>query len=239
MTTLGITYKPPTTLLERTKKIMKKQDNYRRAVQRLNNIFNLANADYFNNELPETTVTIQESQRAYGHCSISKVWKTEDGRASREINISALYLNRPIEDVVTTLLHEMAHLYNLEHGIKDCSGSSLAYHNKAFKLTAEQKCHLTVEHDTRYGWTITKPTEETIDFCIRHEITDFLINRDGAYSFGGFTGGTSSSGNPIKPIRRPSSTRKYICPCCGNSFRATKNLDVLCMDCNEQFVIAS
>lgn len=53
---------------------MKKQDNYRRAVQRLSTIFNLANADYFNNELPETTVTIQESQRAYGHCSISKVW---------------------------------------------------------------------------------------------------------------------------------------------------------------------
>ena len=35
---------------------------------------------------------------------------------------------------------------------------------------------------------------------------------------------------------KPSSTRKYICPCCGNSFRATKNIRVMCMDCNEQFV---
>ena len=34
-----------------------------------------------------------------------------------------------------------------------------------------------------------------------------------------------------------SSTRKYICPCCGNSFRATKNINVMCMDCNEQFVL--
>jgi len=42
---------------------MKKQDSYRRAVQRLNNIYNLANADYFGGELPEATVTIQESQR--------------------------------------------------------------------------------------------------------------------------------------------------------------------------------
>ena len=33
-----------------------------------------------------------------------------------------------------------------------------------------------------------------------------------------------------------SSTRKYICPCCGNSFRATKDLNVLCMDCNEQYI---
>ena len=218
---------------------MKKLDNYRRVVQRLHNIFNLINADYFNNELPsDTTITVQESLRAYGHCSISKVWKTADGAESHEINISALYLDRPIEDVVTTLLHEVAHLYNLCNNIIDCSGSSLAYHNKQFKLTAEQKCHLVVEHDKRYGWTITKPSEETIDFCIRHDITDFLINREGAYSFGGFSIGTSSNGNPIKPVRKPSSTRKYICPCCGNSFRATKNLNVLCIDCNEQFILA-
>lgn len=32
--------------------------------------------------------------------------------------------------------------------------------------------------------------------------------------------------------------RKYICPCCRNSFRATKEINVMCMDCNEQFIIA-
>lgn len=30
-------------------------------------------------------------------------------------------LDRPIEETVATLLHEMVHLYNLEHNIQDCS----------------------------------------------------------------------------------------------------------------------
>ena len=29
----------------------------------------------------------------------------------------------------------------------------------------------------------------------------------------------------------------YICPKCGNSFRATKNINVMCLDCNRKFVI--
>ena len=28
-----------------------------------------------------------------------------------------------------------------------------------------------------------------------------------------------------------------ICPCCGNSFRATKEIGVMCMNCNQQFVV--
>lgn len=30
--------------------------------------------------------------------------------------------------------------------------------------------------------------------------------------------------------------RKYICPCCGNSVRATKAVNIMCMDCNEQML---
>lgn len=44
-------------------------------------------------------------------------------------------------------------------------------------------------------------------------------------------GGDDGTANKPK-----SSTRKYVCPCCGNSFRATKDISVLCMDCGEQFV---
>ena len=37
-----------------------------------------------------------------------------------------------------------------------------------------------------------------------------------------------------KPIKKPSSTRKYVCQCCGNSVRATKDVNIICADCNEQ-----
>ena len=36
---------------------------------------------------------------------------------------------------------------------------------------------------------------------------------------------------------RTSSTRKYICPCCGNSVRATKEVNLACLDCNAPMVL--
>jgi hypothetical protein len=215
----------------------KKLNNYRRTVQYLQKIYNLINDEYFNGELEEITLTVQESVRSYGHVSVSNTWFTDD-KAMKELNISANYLRRDITEVVTTLIHECSHIWNMQHDIKDTSNGYI-YHNKNFKKTAEELGKIQIDRHEKYGWTISTPTEETIDFCIRNGLEDIQIGRQDSFSFGGFTGGTSGNGTPIAPkTRKPSSTRKYICPCCGNSFRATKEINVMCMDCNEQFVIA-
>lgn len=218
---------------------MKKLNNYRRTVQYLHKIYNLINEDYFDGELEEITLTVQESVRSYGHVTVSNTWFTEDDKAMKELNISANYLTRDITDVVTTLIHECCHIYNLQNGIKDVSNRGI-YHNKNFKQTAEELGKIKVSRHDMYGWTISEPTEETIDFCVRHDLENILIGRQDNYSFGGFSGGTTPTTDTTeKPkIRKKSSTRKYICPCCGNSFRATKDLNVMCMDCNVQYIKA-
>ena len=38
---------------------------------------------------------------------------------------------------------------------------------------------------------------------------------------------------------KKSSTRKYICPCCGMSVRATRFVNVVCLDCNEPLILAA
>lgn len=48
--------------------------------------------------------------------------------------------------------------------------------------------------------------------------------------------GTSQNGATYGGERRPSSTRKLKCPCCGNSVRATKNVRIMCMDCMQQMM---
>ena len=59
--------------------------------------------------------------------------------------------------------------------------------------------------------------------------------------FGGFqiTGTGTHNGVPtfggITP--RKSSSRKYACPCCGMSVRATKVVNIACMDCDEQLLL--
>ncbi|MBE5955697.1 MAG: SprT family zinc-dependent metalloprotease [Lachnospiraceae bacterium] len=206
---------------------MKKLNNYQRTVQYLVKVFKLINEDYFENSLPQPQTTVQSTVGAYGHITTSKVWKNDDGMASYELNIGADYLYRPIEELVATLIHESVHLYCLENDIKDTSNRGI-YHNKTFKRIAEDKGHLIISRHPKYGWTITEPSEETLDFCIRHELTDVLITRQSNVLLPGKSPKT----------KRPSSTRKYMCPCCGNSFRATKFLRVLCMDCDEQFVLA-
>ena len=215
---------------------MKKLTNYRRTVQYLQKIYNLINAEYFNGELEEITLTVQESVRSYGHVSVSETWFTTDNKAMKELNVSANYLTRDIIEVVTTLIHECSHIYNMQHGVKDTSNGYI-YHNKEFKKTAEEMGKIKIDRSEKYGWTISTPTEETIDFCIRNGLENIEIGRKSDFSFGGFTGGTNGNNTLPRPTtRKPSSTRKYICPCCGNSFRATKDISAICADCDVQFV---
>ena len=86
----------------------------------LEKIFRSLNADSFNGELEEPVITIQDTPTAYGHVTVSKAWSVK-GEHQRELNIAAGTLQRPIEEVAATMLHEMVHLYNLQHEIQDCS----------------------------------------------------------------------------------------------------------------------
>lgn len=214
---------------------MKQLTSYNRACGYLNKIFDLLNAEFFENALSRPTITIQSTPRAYGHFSLREdTWVSKLG-GTHEINIGAGTLARPIEEVAATLLHEMVHYYNYENGIQDCSRGN-TYHNKKFKAAAEAH-GLIVTHSDKYGWSHTAPGEALLDFILENGLTDILINRN---EYGGFqvTGTGAHSGTGTPPPPKPSSSRKYRCPCCGNSVRATKLVNIACLDCSEQMVLA-
>lgn len=216
---------------------MKQLTNYQRVSNYLVKVFKAINEEYFNNELEVPTITIQSTVGAYGHVSVQKVWHTSD-TATHELNLSADYLDRPIENVVATLIHEASHLYAMQNNIKDTSNRGV-YHNKEFKRIAEELGHLQIEKHDKYGWTVTYPTEDTLNFIIKYGFEEIQIVRGNQFGFIGIGGNKAGNGGMIPPrTKKPSSTRKYVCPCCKNSFRATKALNVMCMDCNEQYVVA-
>ena len=115
-------------------------------------MFDLFNHHFYKDELarPAITVSPDGGRGAYGWCSVYEIWQAS-GEAYREINICAEYIDRPIGEVAATMLHEMAHLYNLPHEIKDVSNNGY-YHNKKFKETAEAH-GLHIEHHATYCWT--------------------------------------------------------------------------------------
>lgn len=195
----------------------------------LEKMFRQLNEDMFHGELEVPIITIQSTPRAYGHITVGKVWDNAKGTRQYELNIGAGTLNRPIENVVSTMLHEMVHLYHLMHDIQDCSRGN-TYHNKKFKAKAEE-VGLVIEYDSRIGWSITSPSEALIEYIINQGWSEILINREESYKIS--IGGKAGNADTDSPTRKPSSTRKYQCPHCGMSVRATKTVRIMCVDCME------
>ena len=216
---------------------MKQLTSYNRTAGYLNKIFDLLNAEFFENALSRPTITIQSTPKAYGHFTTREdTWVSTIG-STHEINIGAGTLDREIEYTVATLLHEMCHYYNDRNGVKDCSRGN-TYHNKNFKAVAEA-CDLVVEHHSTYGWSITSPSDALLEFCVENNLTEIRLNRNDVMSIAVGVGGTHAGTFTGTAGRKPSSTRKYICPCCGMSVRATKSVNIACMDCDTQLVLAA
>ena len=207
---------------------MKETVKTSRASGYLEKIFRTLNAEYFDNELEEPIVTIQSTPKAYGHVTVAKAWHKANGEQRHELNIGAGTLDRLIEDVVATVLHEMVHLYNLQNGIQDCSRGG-TYHNKRFREAAEAR-DLHIEYDPRIGWSITSPTDALVEFILSQGWDDIRMGRSDGYTARG-TGAGVAGGITPPPAPKPSSTRKLVCPACRQSVRATRHVNILCGDC--------
>ena len=212
---------------------MKEITTYVEAVEYLNTLFDLLNARFFDNELERPTITIQSTPKALGHFSTRKdTWISSVG-VSHELNIGAGTLASPIEDLLSVLVHEMTHYYCHVHGIKDVSRGTM-YHNRRYKEAAEAH-GLIVERDPKYGWTITTPGQELLDFIEEHDLNAISITRN-EFLFLRIPGLTGNNDTAIIKGPAKSNSRKYICPCCGNSVRATKWVNIACVDCREIMV---
>lgn len=209
---------------------MKQLSNYKRVTGYLDKIFNLLNQNYFSGELPKAVITVQSTPKAYGHFTCYDAWHCAD-TGFKEINIGAGTLDRPIENVTATLLHEMIHEYCFIHQIKDTSRGG-SYHNKRFKAEAEQR-GLQIDYDSRIGWSLTSPTEDLLNFCIENGLTDILIARNDLIGFNP----AITRGKGTASTTRRSSYRKHICPKCLSTARTTKDMKLICGECNEVMIM--
>ena len=204
-----------------------------RAISQLEHIYNSLNADFFAGELPTPILTVQSKPGTMGHCSVAKVWQRRDDK-TYELNIAAEVLNYPIEETLDTMLHEMVHLYCRQHDIKEVSRGG-KYHNKRFKAIAEEH-GLTCVPCGQYGWNTT-PGDNLVEYALNKGWNEILLGRNNlppAMRTGAT--GTAQPGTAPGGGKRPSSTRKLICPKCSQSVRATRKVNILCGDCMERMV---
>ena len=192
-------------------------------VSKLESLFSKFNKRYFNNELVQPIITVapDTTKGAYGWCTSWKAWKDKSEDESEgyyEINMCAEYLARPFLEICCTLIHEMVHLLNLQNEVQDTSRSG-KYHNKRYKETAEHTGALLVEKDSKYGWCDTKLTDEAAAWIVSccNDEKEFNIYR--------------SKIPKITSVSK-SSSRKYVCPECELIVRATKEVRIICAECD-------
>ena len=113
----------------------------------------------------------------------------------------------------------MCHQWARVNHFQDTARSG-SYHNKLFRKIAEDH-GLEVELNGGRGWSVTTLNEST-----KGLLQGFIEQNPST---------TVYRTMPIKPKRvRNVSVRKYVCPDCEASVRATKAVNVVCGDCNQQ-----
>lgn len=214
---------------------MKELTKYSRVAGYLEKLYDKLNTDFFDGVLIRPVITIQSTSRAYGHYTLYDAWSVK-GEGYREINIGAGTLDRPIENVAATLVHEMTHQYNNEvANVQDCSRGG-TYHNKLFRIAAEAH-GINVSRSEKYGWSITEPSERLIAWLADNGISDIPMTRNEGTAHravGGdkvAQGGVSVAGVASKP-----KSRRWVCPGCGAIVRSTKTVRLICGDCFRLFV---
>lgn len=188
------------------------------SIKNLEELFDIFNQRLYNSELEKPIISIQldKTGKAYGWCTTYKAWQTTDGKEYYEINMCAEYMTRSFEETCGTLIHEMAHLYNLMHDIKDCNKQ---YHNGKFKKTAEE--HGLIVEKTKYGWSNTQ---------LNDEMKDFIKNLNYSFDI------ARKAETKIKGKAKTKKYHSYMCPCCNAKIYSVSLLNVECNDCGMSFI---
>ncbi|MBC5745917.1 hypothetical protein FMM74_020775 [Lachnospiraceae bacterium MD308] len=128
-------------------------------------------------------------------------------------------------------MHEMVHYYCHINGIKDTSRGN-TYHNKRIKEECEKRA-LLINAATGIGYSVTRSTQELISLVDemgwnnRVKLYRKRLNgkEQGIDIF-------ATPGEDGEKVKKKSSTRKYICPKCGMSVRATKVVRIAYIECD-------
>lgn len=149
-------------------------EEYTKAQSVLTQAYNFFNERFAEGELKDALITVQSvgRKRAYGWFA-GQSWTDKDGKTLHEINIGAEHFKRSNEDILETLLHEMAHLWNYQNGIDDCTPTQ--YHKKTF-AEAAKRFGLKCEKMGRFGYAKTSLDDASTNAIKELKLEDGVFN---------------------------------------------------------------
>ncbi len=184
----------------------------------------LMREEFFCGQVPEVVLSFDVTdRRTLGHYVI--------GRLSLGVrwalNLNPVHLARPVYQVLGTLLHELGHAWQHEHG----TPSKPPFHNKEFRARCEEFGIPTDEGGHDLGVRPGSPFE---DYCRRHGVP--FPSAAGAAEAGSPGGKDLTPLLPVPPVTpRGSRMRKWSCPCGVNARVAIADFQAVCCKCGGRF----
>lgn len=186
------------------------------------------NKALFGNELPNALITLQRRKGTFGFFSGDK-FNNGDGRAADEIALNpARFGDRSLNDILSTLVHEMVHLWQHHQGVPGRG----RYHNREWA----EKMKSVGLHPTDTGEEGGKETGETVNHMIVPggafaQAAQKLVAKDFAIIWKEAPpaplpnpGGASEAAAPVKSGKR----ERYRCPDCDLKAWAKHDARLVC-----------
>lgn len=184
-------------------------------------------AEFFAGNLPEVVLSFDVTdKRTLGHYHIRR-----NGLGVRwAINLNPIHFARPLYEVLSTLLHELAHAWQAGWG----TPSKPPHHNREFRARCEAFGIPTDEGGHDLGVRSRSLFEA---YCRRHGVPFPDAEEDGADGNGERSEtGTPSPLLPAPPAKpKGSRLRKWTCGCGVNVRVAIANFDATCNRCGTRF----
>lgn len=180
-------------------------------------LFNWFNAQLFDNLLQPCVLNFSTKATVYGFFAANR-WQKEEGITAHEISLNPDLLNHSIDDISSTLVRQMVHLWQYQFGHPP---SKPGYHNMQWAEKMEDLG--LIPSDTRQpegkktGFKMAHYIQEGSDFekalvAIKEMSSDYFPWKGAA---------------DIKPTKTNSKI-KYNCPHCGANVWGTDGLEIVC-----------
>jgi predicted SprT family Zn-dependent metalloprotease len=195
----------------------------------LQHAFEHYNRELFNDSLPSCMITLNRKKSARGYFAKERFVDRIDGDKYHEIALNPdSFEDRDDKSILSTLAHEMCHMWQSEHGIKKAKNG---YHNQewvAKMKTIGLKPYSLTTGDIGTG---TKVTHDVISFGLFDSSTsNFLSN-------GHSIGYQSVLAEQKESLPRKKYSFSFVCPKCGDWAKSHKNRKLVCGECLEMMVM--
>lgn len=187
--------------------------------------FDYFNEALFNGELPRCILNFSRGAQFNGFFAPLR-WARTDGR-THEISLNPDVLHRPAKATMATLVHEMVHLWQQEHGKPSRTG----YHNREWadrmEMVGLMPSDSGLPEGKRTGQRVTHYVIDGGPFDVAFQAMppDCLLP---------WMSGAAAD-EKKKPATRPSKV-KYTCPGCASNVWGRLGLLITCGACQELFV---